>query len=37
VIWQNGKGQVFKNVKANKTLYVDEAQAQVLPDEKRRL
>jgi hypothetical protein len=34
VTWQSGKGQIFKNVKTNKTLYVDEAQAQVLPDEK---
>lgn len=34
VVWQSGKGQIFKNVKTNKTLYVDEAQAQVLPDEK---
>ena len=31
ITWQSGKGQIFKNVKTNQTLFVDEANAQVLP------
>lgn len=37
VIWQSGKGQIFKNVKANKTLLVEEANAQVLPTAKEAM